>query len=99
MAAYSRIMCLGPQPFDNDNRIVCVWIGPDGIQREYAVNQRTLKGYSTPEELKAALDSWTTKSFGYILTDIWFHKNRDGTWAIATGLTPPTIWPEDEVHP
>lgn len=74
-----------------------VWIGPDDIQRTYAVNQRTLNGYATAEELKAALDDWTQKSFGYVLTDIWFHLNRSGTWAIATGIDPPIIWPEDNI--
>lgn len=31
------------------------------------------------------------------LTDIFIHKNRDGTWCIATGAAP-EIWPEDEVE-
>ena len=95
MAAYIRIASLKPQLSDNDNRMILVWIGPDSIQREYAINQRTLKGFSTAEEIKAALDDWTTKSFGYTLNDVWFHKNRDGTWAIAVGINPPGIWPED----
>ena len=29
------------------------------------------------------------------LTDLYIHKNRDGSWAIATGEDPKT-WPEDE---
>lgn len=99
MTAYKRIAALTPQPSDNDNRIICVWTGPDGIERTYAVNQRTLKRYTTADALKAALDDWTQKSFGYTLNDIWFHLNRDGTWAAATGATPPAVWPEDEVTP
>jgi len=35
----------------------------------------------------------------YITKDsIFFHKNRDGTIAIATGAEP-DIWPEDESEP
>ncbi len=97
MTTYLRLACLKPQPSDNDNRIVCVWIGPDGVQREYAVNQRALKRYTTAAELKAALDDWTQKSFGYTLNDIWFHLNRDGGWAAATGVSAPAAWPEDEL--
>lgn len=97
MTVYLHIASLKPQLSDNDNRMIFVWIGPDGVQRTYAVNQRTLKNYTSAEQLKAALDSWTQKSFGYTLTDIWFHLNRDGTWAAATGANPPAVWPEDEV--
>lgn len=96
MADYKRIACLKPQPSDNDNRITVIWVGPDGIERIYTVNQRTLKRYATADEIKAALDDWTSKSFGYVMDDIWFHKNRDGTWAIATGQIP-DVWPEDYV--
>lgn len=95
MTVYRRVAALKPLTSDNANRIILVWIGPDAVQREYAVNQRTLNRYVTAAELKAALDSWTGKSFGYVLNDIWFHKNRSGTWAVATGLTPPLVWPED----
>lgn len=97
MAAYIRIASLKPQPSDNDNRIILVWIGPDSIQREYMVNQRTLNRYATADELKAAVDDFTSKSFGYVLNDVWFHLNRDGTWAVATGQQP-SVWPEDEVE-
>lgn len=98
MAAYKRIASLKPQVSDTANRIIMVWVGPDGIQREYAVNHRTLNRYVTAAELKAALDSWTQKSFGYVLSDVWFHKNRSGTWAVATGANPPAVWPEDQVN-
>jgi hypothetical protein len=59
------------------------------------VNQRILNRYETEEELRAALDTWTLHNLGYIVPDIWFHKNDDGTWAIATGANPPEVWPED----
>lgn len=95
MTAYKRIKCFHTQPSDNDNRITLVWIGSDGIEREYAVNQRTLKRYATADELKAALDSWTQKTWGYVINDVWFHINRNGAWVIATGQEP-VIWPEDE---
>lgn len=99
MAKYSHIRSLKPQPSDNDNRILIAWIGPDEIAREYAVNQRTLKRFNSEAELKAALDDWTTKNFGYTLDDVWFHLNDDSTWAIATGANPPPIWPEDQAAP
>ena len=92
MTAFRRIASLKPQPSDNDNRIIIEW---DGVI--YTVNQRTLKRYATAEELKAALDTWTQHNLGYVITDIWFHLNRDGTWAVATGQTSPEVWPEDEV--
>lgn len=94
MANYIRIACRKPQPSDNDNRITLTWVGPDDIERTYAVNQRTLNRYTTADELKATLDTWTQNNFGYVLNDVWFHLNRDGTWVIATG-TPPNVWPED----
>lgn len=100
MATYLRIASLRLQASDNDNRIIVVWIGPDSVLREYTVNQRTLSRYTSAEETKADLDQWTTQRFGYVLSDIWLHKNRDGlTWAIATGAEPPAVWPEDQVEP
>jgi hypothetical protein len=71
-------------------------LDPFNAWQSYAVNQRTLSRYTTAEELKAALDSWTFKTWGYTINDVWFHINRDGTWAMATGPTPPAVWPEDE---
>jgi hypothetical protein len=96
MTNFKRIVSLKPQTNDNNNRITCVWVGPDSIQREYSINQRTLNRYANETELKAALDKFTQQNFGYVLTDIWFHKNRNGRWAVATGPTPPVLWPEDE---
>ena len=92
MTAFRRIACLKPQPSDSANRIIIEW---EGVT--YSVNQRTLKRYAAGGELKAALDTWTQHNLGYVITDIWFHKNRDGTWTVATGQTPPVVWPEDEV--
>lgn len=97
MTAYIRIRCVKVQPSDNNNRITVVWVGPDAITRTYTVNQRVLNRYDTEEEAKADLDQWTMNNFGYILNDIWLHKNRDGTWAIATGQHP-GVWYEDEVE-
>lgn len=94
MTNFKRIMCIKPQPSDTDNRIIVEWEG-----NSYSVNQRTLNRYATPEELKAALDKWTTTNLGYVIPDIWFHKNDDGTWATATGAAPPAVWPEDDTQP
>lgn len=96
MASYIRIASLKPQPHGNDNRMIFVWIGPDLIQREYFVNQNTLNNFTTEAQIKAALDNWTQNNFGYVLNDIWFHRNDDGTWAVATGREPLT-WPEDRI--
>lgn len=98
MTIFKRIACLKPQPSDNNNRVILTWIGPDLVERTYAVNQRILKRYATAEEAKAALDKFTQQNFGYTLPDVWFHINRDGRWAIATGVLP-ALWPEDEVVP
>lgn len=98
MASYIRIASLKPQPSDNDNRIILVWIGPDAVQRTYAVNQRTLNRYANEAELKAAVDKFTQTNFGYVLTDVWFHKNDNGTWAVATGASAPGVWPEDAIE-
>jgi hypothetical protein len=90
MTRYHRIMCLRPQSSDNANRITVEW-----EDQTYSINQRLLNRYESAEELKAALDLWTEHNLGYVINDIWFHLNRDGTWAIATGAAPPDVWPED----
>ncbi len=95
MAKYKRIACLSPKPSDNDNRVICTWVGPDDIERTYTVNQRNLNKFADEAAAKATLDTWTNNNFGYVLSDIWFHKNDDGTWAMATGASPPEVWPED----
>jgi hypothetical protein len=98
MTVFKRIRCAKVQPSDNTNRITVVWVGPDTIVRTYTVNQRILNRYNTAEEAKAALDTFTQNNFGYILNDIWLHRNRDGvTWAMATGQQP-SIWPEDQIE-
>jgi hypothetical protein len=96
-AKFIRIASLKPQPHGTDNRMIFVWIGLDGIQREYFVNQNTLKKYVSESELKAALDQWTLLSFGYVINCVWFHINDDSTWAVAYGKYPPDVWPEDMV--
>lgn len=95
MTRFHRIRCVGQRASDNDNRITVTWTGPDDILREYTVNQRSLNRIDDDQEAKAALDQFTSHNFGYTLDDIWLHKNRDGTWAIATGAVP-DVWPEDE---
>lgn len=91
MTAFTRIASLKVQGSDNDNRMVIEWAGVS-----YAINQRTLNRYTTAAEIKAALDKWAQVNLGYVINDIWFHKNRDGSWAVATGEQP-AVWPEDEV--
>ena len=100
MTVFRRVASLKPG-LPNDNRIIFEWQHPSGPLvgqwASYFINQQTLSGYSTAEELKAALDFWTNANFGYVFDDVWFHLNDDGTWAIATGQEP-TVWPEDETH-
>lgn len=89
-ANFNRIMCLKPLPDDNSNRITVDWEG-----KSYSINQSQLKKFNSGEEIKSALDLWTQRNLGYIIENIFFHKNRDGTWEVATGEEP-TIWWEDE---
>lgn len=97
MAIYKHIASLKAQSDNNANRVTVTWVGPDLVEHTYSLNQQILNRYDTAEEAKAALDAFTQNNFGYVLTDIWFHKNRDGLrWCIATGPTPPAVWPEDE---
>lgn len=93
MTRFNRIASFNPQAHGNDTRMVVEWEG-----HSYSINQNKLDSYATAEELKADLDAWTMYNFGYVINDIWFHKNRDGTWAIATGSAP-LIWPEDGLIP
>lgn len=87
MTTFKRIASLKIQPSDNDNRIAIV-----ANDVTYTCNQRILYRFANGAELKAALE----KFLGYSLPDIFFHKNADGTWAIATGQSP-VVWPENEV--
>lgn len=93
MTAFKRIMSLKPQASDNANRITVEWGG-----NSYSIKQSILKHFTTALELKTALDNWTQANLGYVINDIFFHRNRDGTWAVATGEEP-QVWPEDEVIP
>lgn len=60
-----------------------------GDGREFKVNKNQLAQLDTEKKIQAAIEAF----FGP-LSDIWVHKNRDGTWAIATGQEP-NMWPED----
>jgi len=91
MTEFTHIKSVKPQTGGNSNRITVTL----ATGQSYTVNQTTLNKYSTAEELKAALDKWIQTNLGYVINDIWFHKNRDDTWAIATGQEP-LVWPEDE---
>jgi hypothetical protein len=94
MTAFKRIKSVKPQTGGNANRITITLANGT----TYAVNQSTLNKYKTGAEMKAALDLWMQANLGYVINDIFFHLNDDGTWAIATGQEP-LIWPEDEVEP
>jgi len=88
-----RVKCVGPQPSNNNNRITLEYFY-NGSWVTYTVNQSTLNKYNTAEELKTAAETF----LGYTLDNVWFHLNRDGTWAVAIGEEP-IVWPEEEIHP
>jgi len=101
MTVFRRIGALKAQSNPQANRITIEWQHPSGPNvgewATYTINQNTLRKYATPEELREALDTWTTNNWGYVIDDVWFHLNDDGvTWAIATGQEP-EVWPEDEI--
>ena len=101
MTVFRRIGALKAQSNPQADRIVIEWKHPSGSNigewASYTINENTLRKYDTPEELRAALDLWTTNNWGYIIDDVWFHLNDDGvSWAIATGQEP-AIWPEDVI--
>ena len=83
MTSFNRIASFKPQPTGTSIRMIVEWEG-----HSYSINQNKLNQYNTAEEIKADLDAWTMYSYGYVINDIWFHKNADGTWAIATGAEP-----------
>jgi hypothetical protein len=83
-----QVASLKPAASGNPNRITMALNG-----MTYTINQNTLNKFTTADEIKTACD----KFLGYSPTDIWFHLNRNGRWAIATGPNAPTVWPEDEI--
>jgi hypothetical protein len=85
-----RIKCVGPQPSNNDNRMTIEYFY-NGSWVTYKVNQSTLNNFHSEAEIKTAAENF----LGYTLDNVWFHLNRNGTWAIAIG-TKPIVWPEDD---
>jgi hypothetical protein len=59
--------------------------------RTYALTRAQLSQFVTAAALKTAI----VTALGSPLPDLWCHRNRNGTWAIATGQEP-EIWPEDD---
>jgi len=53
-------------------------------------SKAALDTLATPTAVKAEAE----KALGK-LDDLFIHKNRDGSWAVATGAAP-AVWPEDE---
>lgn len=86
MTSYKRIKSVKSQGNPQADRIIV------GLTNEepWTIKENALKKFDNGDELKAALDLF----LGYVIDDIWFHLNRDDTWAIATGQEP-LIWPED----
>jgi len=86
MTRFQRVYVSKAVSSGNPNMITVVLDG-----RKYDVNRNTLNRFANGAELKAVPE----KFLGYAVPDIWFHRNRSGTWAIATGANPPAVWPED----
>lgn len=78
------------------NKIEVTWMGPDQIERTVSFPEAITNKFKTSEDIKTAVDQFTTEHFSYVLDDVYFHLNRNKTVAIATGDEPPPIWPEDE---
>ena len=74
-------------PASNTNQLTITLT--DG--RSFTRTRNQVTAFTTEAAIKTLINS----ALG--VTDIWFHKNRNGRWAIATGATPPAVWPEDEV--
>ena len=87
MTAFKRIASLKPKEFDDSNCIIVELAD----NKTYSLNKSSLDAYSTTADLKTAMEA----SVGNKIADIFFHKNRDGSYAIATGREP-KVWPEDE---
>ena len=58
--------------------------------KNYTASKAALDTLATPTAVKAEAE----KALGK-LDDLFIHKNRDGSWAVATGAAP-AVWPEDE---
>ena len=61
---------------------------------KFEVTHANLTTYDTVEKIKAEIERQASLSAKQ-LPKIFFHKNRDGSIAIATG-DEPKVWPEDE---
>jgi hypothetical protein len=58
----------------------------------YSASSLSLGSLDTAEKLATEIEKVISKE---AKPDLFIHKNRDGSWAIATGEDP-KIWPEDE---
>ena len=58
----------------------------------YSASSLSLGSLDTAEKLATEIEKVISKE---AKPDLFLHKNRDGSWAIATGEEPKT-WPEDE---
>lgn len=58
--------------------------------KRFTASEATLITLATPAAVKTEAEKIIGKT-----TDLFIHKNRDGSWAVATGEEP-RVWPEDE---
>ena len=60
---------------------------------KFEITHTDLTTYNTVEKIKSEIERQASLSAKQ-LPEIFFHKNKDGSIAIATGAEP-EIWPED----
>jgi len=61
--------------------------------RPVVISQADLVTYDTPAKLRAE----AARQAGRGLAEVYFHFNRDGSVAVATGQAP-AVWPEDDLQ-
>lgn len=71
-----------------------VFIQIDG--RELAVTHAGLETHDTTAKLEVEFERQASLS-NVQLPELFFHVNRDGSIALATGFAP-KVWPEDEIE-
>ena len=63
----------------------------------FEITHSDLTIFNTEKKIKSEIERQASLSAKQ-LPEIFFHKNKDGSIAIATGQEP-NIWPEDEIEP
>ncbi len=81
----TRISTIG----DTDNQIIIETGGKKKKKKKGKLTRAEMAGLDTPGKRRKRLEQLIGKK----LPDVFVHKNRDGSYAVATGKEP-TEWPE-----